>query len=55
MSRFDAVHALTEASLGAQLVVIGSRGSGIVSGSLFGSVSMHLLRHADCPVLVAHA
>jgi nucleotide-binding universal stress UspA family protein len=53
-SRFDAAESLAEASSGAQLVVVGSHGSGAIAGRLFGSVSMHLLRHADCPVLVAH-
>ncbi|MCM4084351.1 universal stress protein [Paractinoplanes hotanensis] len=55
MSRFDAARALIEASCGAQLLVAGSRGSGHLAGNLFGSVSLHLLRHAACPVLVAHA
>ncbi|GIE29728.1 hypothetical protein Ait01nite_027730 [Actinoplanes italicus] len=43
---------LTHASTGAQLLVVGSRGHGAVSGLLLGSVSQHLLRHSACPVVV---
>ncbi|GAA0504751.1 universal stress protein [Paractinoplanes deccanensis] len=46
--------ALTRAGLGAQLLVVGSRGRGPVRGALLGSVSQHLLRHAACPVAIAH-
>lgn len=37
----------------AQLVVVGSRGHGDITGVLFGSVSRSLIHKAPCPVLVA--
>ena len=48
-----AVAVLLEAAEEAALLVVGSRGHGQVTGALAGSVSQHLARHAQCPVVVA--
>ena len=44
---------LIDASKGADLVVVGSRGRGGFEGLILGSVSTKVTQHAQCSVLVA--
>jgi nucleotide-binding universal stress UspA family protein len=46
--------ALLDAAAEAQLIVVGKRGRGGISGMLLGSVAQAILHHAPCPVGVAH-
>jgi nucleotide-binding universal stress UspA family protein len=46
---------LVGASHTAQLLVVGNRGHGSLIGSMLGSISLQLLHHTDCPVLIARA
>lgn len=46
-------HGLIRQSAGAQLVVVGSRGRGGLTGMLLGSTGHALIHHAACPVVVA--
>ncbi len=39
---------------GADLLVVGSRGRGGVRSTLLGSVALHCVAHAPCPVVVVH-
>lgn len=52
VGRVDACVADLAEELGAGLLVVGHRGYGALKRTLIGSVSMSLLHHAHCPVLV---
>ncbi|GIF02767.1 universal stress protein [Actinoplanes siamensis] len=52
ISTDSAAAMLTEISHGTRLIVVGSHGHGLFTGTLLGSTAVQLLRHADCPVLV---
>ncbi len=46
--------ALVQRAAGAELLVVGSRSRNTLSGMLLGSVSLHSVVHAHCPVMVVH-
>jgi nucleotide-binding universal stress UspA family protein len=48
----NAAQVLLDASDGAELLVVGSRGHGGFTEALLGSVGQHCVQHADCPVVV---
>ena len=48
----DARSVLADLSSDAHLVVVGSRGRGLIGSKLLGSVSVSLSKHSQCPVVV---
>jgi len=48
-------HALLRLASDARLIVLGAHGHSVLDGALAGSVSQHLARHAECPVVVIRA
>ncbi len=50
-----AARTLVDASKGADLLVVGSRGLGGFKGLLLGSVSQQCVQHAECPVVIVRA
>ncbi|WP_341953414.1 universal stress protein [Salinibacterium sp. TMP30] len=50
-----AAHALIEESIGAEMLILGSRGRGGFVGLLLGSVSTACAQHAHCPVLIVRS
>ncbi|MFC7530089.1 universal stress protein [Actinoplanes sp. GCM10030250] len=52
LSHDSAAALLVGVSHGTQLVVVGSRGHGVIAGTLLGSTGLQLLHHAECPVLI---
>ncbi|GGN50669.1 nucleotide-binding universal stress UspA family protein [Actinoplanes campanulatus] len=52
VSHGSAAGVLVGLSHDAQLVIVGSRGHGVIAGALLGSTGLQLLRRAACPVLI---
>ncbi|GAA0430708.1 hypothetical protein Aca07nite_39620 [Actinoplanes capillaceus] len=52
LSHDTAAAVLNGVSHGSRLLVVGSRGHGVLAGTLLGSTGLQLLHHADCPVLI---
>ena len=50
-----APRALLEVAEGADLLVVGSRGHSELSGLVLGSVGLHCVTHARCPVVVVRS
>ena len=50
----DATHALIRSAEGAELLVVGSRGTGGFADLRLGSVSTQCAQHAKCPVVIVH-
>jgi nucleotide-binding universal stress UspA family protein len=48
----NAAQVLLDAAVGAELLVVGSRGHGGFVGALLGSVSQHCAHHAPCPLVI---
>jgi nucleotide-binding universal stress UspA family protein len=48
------VPVLLAAAQDAELLVVGSRGRGGIRSALLGSVAVHCVSHASCPVIVVH-
>jgi nucleotide-binding universal stress UspA family protein len=51
----NAAQVLLEASVGADLLVVGSRGHGGFTEAMLGSVSQACVHHARCPVVIVRA
>ena len=49
-----ASQALLRHAADSQLVVVGSRGRGVLTGALLGSTSLNLLHHSPVPVMLCH-
>lgn len=54
VSQGPAAYALLDRAEGAALLVVGSRGRGAMRSALLGSVALHCVTHAPCPIVVVH-